>query len=242
MHIVIPPTSRARAVAAALFLLPLLACGRGDAGRSADADSATAAPAQGDTSAVGIARQVLGESVAMAIPFQLPGRDRRFVAVALPVPREIDDPGRPGTRVAAGGHEVVVMELRGDGHAIQKPGLYASREPFLSGSAAPADSAALRRMMGVEDANGDGDPEVWAAQYTPGSIAHTWDVRAYDRGGPVMHQLVARATPGAALDSTAFQFSESVGQDPALRRWLAAKARDLEAQRVAAAGGAGPRP
>ncbi|MBW3572249.1 MAG: hypothetical protein KY467_14200 [Gemmatimonadetes bacterium] len=216
------------------------ACGREDAAEAGTAPAADAAAA--DTSAIAVARRVLGPQVRMAVPFGLPGRDTRFIAAALPVTQPVDDPARPGNRIAPGGHEIVVVELRGGGHAIQKPGLYATREPFLppagdAAAAAPADSTQLARMMGVEDANGDGDPEVWAAQYRESRGAHTWDVRAYDRGGRTTYQLVATTRQGGAVDAAARSFSANTGQEPAVREWLGAKLDQLQAALASAPAG-----
>lgn len=228
------------AVALLAAMLAGGACGRDDTAEQAAAPAAVATVPV-DTSAVAVARGVLGPQVRMAVPFGLPGRDTRFVAAALPVTQPVDDPSRPGNRIPPGAHEVVVMELRGGGYAIQKPGLYASGQPFsprADGAAAPADSAQLARMMGVEDANGDGDREVWAAQYRESPQGgHTWEVRAYDRGGRTTYQVIATTRAGGAVDAAARSFSANTEQEPAVRRWLGAKVDELEAGLAAAGGG-----
>ncbi|HEU4882852.1 MAG TPA: hypothetical protein VFT45_11415, partial [Longimicrobium sp.] len=172
MHLIQPVRTRARhvAVAAALCLYPLLAaCGRGDANATktgaGPADSAAA-----DTSAMAVARRTLGPEVRMAIPFRIPYRNAHFVAAALPIMEWVPDVARSGSNVGPGGHEMVILEAAGESYAVHKPGLYASREPFLprlddTATVPPADSATLAKTMGVEDADGDGVPEVWAAQY-----------------------------------------------------------------------------
>lgn len=248
MHIIQPTSTPARraALAVALCLSMLLAaCGRE---RAADLDTGADAAdsAQADTSAMAIARRALGPEVRMAIPFGLPGRDTRFIAAALPVMQWVDDPARSGNRVAPGGHEMVVLEMRGGGMAVQKPGLYASRTPFLpavvdTATAPAADSTTLAKTMGVEDANGDGDPEVWAAQYgVRDGGGHTWDLRVYDRGGRAMYQLIATSRHGAGVDVSAHSFSASAAQNPAMRQWLAAKVQELEAALASAEAGAAP--
>ena len=194
-------------------------------GRDGAEDDASAAPAAADTSAMGAARRVLGTEVLMAVPFRLQHRDVRFIAAAVPVR---DD----SLRAAGAAAEMVVVEIVGDAQAVQKPGLYASREPFAEGGA--LDSARLARVTGVEDANGDGDAEVWAAQFHGTPPAHTWTVRAFDRGGRALYQMVALTTRRGGADSVSFYFSDNVARDTAVRAWLARKARDLEARRVAA--------
>jgi hypothetical protein len=245
----IPTQARRVALAAALSILPLLAaCGRGDGDRTAATDSATAntAAAATDTSAMAIARRAVGPEVRMAVPFRIPHRDAQFVAAALPIMAWVPDPARSGNSVGPGGHELVIVESTPESHAVHKPGLYATREPFLprlddTATAAPADSATLSRMMGVDDADGDGTPEVWAAQYRADGDrgSHTWDVRAYDRNGRTMYQLVATARQGSGIDASAHSFSDSVAENPPVRQWLTNKVQQLEAALASAPAGGG---
>jgi|GEM_PF-3361007 len=235
MHIIQPTRTRRAALAVALFLAPLLAA----CGRNAEEDTKTGAVAGDtaalDTSAMAIARRALGPDVRMAVPFRLGHRNARFVAAALPVMAWVPDPARSGNSVGPGGHELVIVESTPESHAIHKPGLYATREPFLprladTASATPADSAQLGRMMGVADADGDGDAEVWAAQYRAArGGGHTWDVRAYDRGGRALYQVIATSKREGGVDASAHSFSGNVEQNPAVRQWLTAKVQELEA-------------
>lgn len=237
MHIIQPVSTRARRTAvAALCLYSLLAaCGR-DQADTPKADTAAAASANADTSAMGIARQALGPEVRMAIPFRIPHRDARFIAAALPIMEWVPDIARSGNSVGPGGHELVIVESTPESHAIHKPGLYASREPFLprlddTATAAPADSATLAKTMGVDDADGDGTPEVWAAQFTRSPEGgHVWDLRAYDRNGRTMYQATASSDGTSRQQS----FSASVEQNPAVRPWLTAKLQQLEASLASA--------
>lgn len=248
MPIIPSITTQARrvALAAALCILtPLAGCGRGGADRAATADSAAANTAA-DTSAMGIARQALGPEVRMAVPFRIPHRNARFVAAALPIMEWVPDLARSGNSVGPGGHELVIVESTPESHAVHKPGLYATREPFLprlddTATAAPADSATLARMMGVDDADGDGTPEVWAAQYRAGRDrgSHTWDVRAYDRNGRAMYQVIATARQSGGVDASAHSFSGSVGENPPVRQWLTNKVQQLEAALASAPAGDG---
>lgn len=247
MHTIQPISTRARraALAAALCLFPLVtACGR-ERAADAGAGDVAADTAQADTSAMAIAQRALGPQVRMAIPFRLQNRPPRFVAAALPIMEWVPDLARSGNSVGPGGHEMVIVETRGGSHAVHKPGLYASRAPFLpalddTATAAPADSATLAKTMGVDDMDGDGDPEVWAAQYgVRDGGGHTWDVRAYDRGGRAMYQLIATSKQGTGVDASAHSFSGSAAQNPAVRQWLAAKVQELEAALAAAPAGAG---
>lgn len=247
MHIIQSTRTPARraALAAALCLSTLLAaCGReraadGDAGAVA-ADSVPA-----DTSAMAVARRALGPEVRMAIPFRIQHRSARFVAAAMPIMEWVPDLARSGNSVGPGGHEMVIVEMTPESHAVHKPGLYASRAPFLpavddTATAVPADSATLSKTMGVADTDGDGDPEVWAAQYgVRDGGGHTWDLRAYDRGGRAMYQLIATSKQGTGVDVSAHSFSGSAAQNPAVRQWLAAKVEQMEAALAAAPAGAG---
>ncbi|HEX6368669.1 MAG TPA: hypothetical protein VF006_07050 [Longimicrobium sp.] len=198
-----------------------------------------------DTSAMAVARRALGPEVRMAVPFRLQHRPARFVAAALPIMEWVPDLARSGNSVGPGGHEMVIVEMTQESHAIHKPGLYASREPFLprlddTATVAPADSATLARMMGVEDADGDGDPEVWAAQYRPAKGGgHAWDVRAYDRGGRAMYQLISGTVSEGGVDASAQGFSGNVAQNPAMRQWLLDRVARLEAALASAPAGAG---
>jgi hypothetical protein len=246
MPIIRADSTRARRTAAvALCILPLLAA-CGDGRRQGPRASADTTAAAADTSAMGIARRALGEEVRMAVGFRIPRRSPRFVAAALPIMEWVPDVARSGNSVGPGGHELVIVEFTPESHAVHKPGLYASREPFLprlddTATAAPADSATLSRMMGVDDADGDGAPEVWAAQYRAGRDGggHTWDVRAYDRNSRTMYQLVATARQGAGIDASAHSFSGTVAENPPVRQWLTAKVQQLEAALPSAPAGGG---
>jgi hypothetical protein len=247
MHVIQPTSTRTRraALAAALCLATLLGgCGR-ERAAEVDAGAVTVDPAQADTSAMAVARRVLGPDVRMAVPFRLQNRPARFVAAALPIRAWVPDLARSGNSVGPGGHEMVILEAAGGSHAVHKPGLYASRAPFLprlddTATAVPADSATLAKTMGVDDADGDGDPEVWAAQYgVRDGGGHTWDVRAYDRGGRAMYQVIATSRQGAGVDVSAHSFSGSAAQNPAVRQWLTAKVQELEAALAAAPAGEG---
>ena len=242
----IPTQARRVALGAALCILtPLAGCGRNDDDRTANADSATADTAAVDTSAMAIARRALGPEVRMAVPFRIPHRSAQFVAAALPIMAWVPDVSRSGNSVGPGGHELVIVESTPESHAVHKPGLYASREPFLprlddTATAAPADSATLSRVMGVDDVDGDGTPEVWAVQYRAGDGGgHTWDVRAYDRNSRTMYQLVATARQGAGIDASAHSFSGTVTENPPVRQWLTAKVQQLEAALASAPAGGG---
>jgi hypothetical protein len=246
MHEITSISTHARraAVTAALCILSLFAaCGdRGQPDAAASAE--TAAAAQGDTSAMAVARRALGPEVRMAIPFSIPHRNALFVAAAMPIMEWVPDLARSGNSVAPGGHELVIVESTPESHAVHKPGLYASREPFLprlddTATAAPADSATLARTMGVDDVDGDGTPEVWAAQFTRSREGgHIWDLRAYDRNSRTMYQATATYGSVGGAEGTQQTFSASAEQNPAARRWLAEKLMRLEAARPAA--GAAP--
>lgn len=246
MHIIQSIHTRARraALAAALCVCPLLAaCGGGEAEETKVA-AATAEAAAVDTSAMGDARRALGPDVAMAIPFRIPHRSARFVAAAVPVMEWVSDPARSGNSVAPGGHELVIVESTPESQAVHKPGLYASREPWLprlpdTATVVPADSATLAKTMGVDDADGDGRPEVWAAQYrATREGGHTWDVRAYDRNGRAMYQVLATYASAGGTQATARNFSGEVDQNPPVRQWLTAKVDALEAALRASGAGA----
>lgn len=240
MHIIQPTRTRARRAAVAAALCLLCACG-GDRADDSKSGTAAADPATADTSAMGIARGALGTEVAMAIGFRIPNRDPRFVAAALPIMDWVPDAARSGSNVAPGGYEMVIVESTPESHAVHKPGLYTTREPFLprlddTATAPPADSATLSRMMGVDDVDGDGTPEVWTAQYTASRDGgHAWELRAYDRNSRTMYQASAAYGSVAGGERTRQTFSASVEQNPAARQWLTDRLMRLEAARPAEA-------
>ncbi|HEY0020333.1 MAG TPA: hypothetical protein VGC13_28810 [Longimicrobium sp.] len=242
MHIIQPIRTWTRTAALAALCLAFAACG-GGAEEMKSAAAADTVPL--DTSAMAVARRALGPDVRMAVPFRLQHRTAQFVAAALPVMEWVPDVSRSGNSVGPGGHELVIVEAIGDSYAVHKPGLYATREPFLprlddTATAVPADSAQIARMMGVADADGDGDAEVWAAQYRAArGGGHTWDVRAYERDDRTLYQLIATAKQAGGVDASAHSFSGNVAQNPAMRQWLAARVDELEAALAAMpAGGA----
>ena len=69
--------------------------------------------------------------------------------------------------------------------------------------------------------------------------SHTWDVRAYDRNGRSMYQIIATARQGAGIDASAHSFSGSVGENPPVRQWLTSKVQQLEAALASAPAGGG---
>lgn len=232
---IIPAKIRAPRVLLAAALCALAACGGDRPRAAASADSTAAAPA--DTTAMGTARQYLGDQVRRALRFELPNRPRRFIAAAIPVTERVDDPLRAGVSVAPGGHEVVILELvqGGANHAITKPGLYASDLPGMpgAGSGTPAmpDSGALAHMMGVEDLNGDGDPEVWTVQYGGPRHPYTWEMRAFDRGGPALFQLAMKQRNGGPDDRPElWDASKNLRDDDAMYASMQARITALQAR------------
>ncbi|HYR06155.1 MAG TPA: hypothetical protein VEQ60_00200, partial [Longimicrobium sp.] len=206
--------------------------------------AATADSAQADTSAMAVARQALGPDVRMAIPFRIPHRNARFVAAAMPIMEWVPDAARAGRNAAPGGHEMVIVEAAPESYAVHKPGLYASREPFLprvddTTTVVPADSATLSRSMGVEDADGDGTPEVWAAQFTRGANVYHWEVRAYDRNGRALYTLSGSSRPGTdyCIAPDSYELSGNVAENPAVRTWLIRKLQQLDRLYVVEASG-----
>jgi hypothetical protein len=223
---------------AAALAIPLAACGDRPqgAGKDAAADTANA-----DTSALGVAREHLGPEVRQAIPFTVANKDGRFIAAALPVQEWVNDPLREGVSVAPGGHEIVLLEMPDTAvtYAINKPGLYVTDLPGTprTGPNAPAepDSNALRHLSGVDDTNGDGDPEVWSVQYGGPRHPYTWEIRAYDRGGRALYQLAARRRRGGTgVDPESWDPSRNLQGQPAIRAWMEQKVNALETQFAAA--------
>ena len=222
---------------AGALALPLAACAdRPQAGP----DSAAAGTANADTSALGLARQHLGPQVPRAQSFRMSHRPGRFIAAAVPVIDWVSDPLREGVSVAPGGHEIVILEIPDTSvtYAVSKPGLYVTDLPGTPrtgpGAAATPDSAALRHLAGVDDMDGDGDPEVWSVQYGGPRHPYTWEIRAYDRGGHALYQLAARRRSGGGLDPASYDPSRNLGEHPAVRAWLTRKLEALEAQFAAA--------
>lgn len=245
MHIIQPVSTRARraAVAAALCLFPLVgACGR-DA-EETKSGAVAADSAQADTSAMAVARTALGPDVRMAIPFRIPHRDARFIAAAIPIVEWVADPARGGSNAVSRGHELVIVEATPESHAVHKAGLIASREPYLprlddTATVQPADSATLAKTMGVEDGDGDGAPEVWAAEFTRGAYVYHWDLRAYDRNSRSLYTLFGSSIPKVdyCVSPESYAFSENVAQNPAMRTWLIRKLHQLDQAYVAGENG-----
>lgn len=232
----------ALAVAASL----LAACG--EPADSAEAKGAARPDsAAGDTSALAVARRHIGPDVRSAVPFTVRGYEGRFIAAAVPVQAWVDDPLRAGVAVAPGGHEIVILEMPDTSvtYAFTKPGLYVSDLPGTprAGPDAPVepDSAALRRLSGVEDINADGDAEVWAAQHGGPRHPYTWEVRVYDRGGRALYQLAARRRAGGGgIDPASWDASAALEGAPAFRAWMERKVEALEAELGGAAGNPAP--
>jgi hypothetical protein len=215
----------------------LAACGGGEPEKADAKAPAAAAPANADTSALGMARRQLGPDVRQAIPFTVRGKSGRFIAAAVPVLDWVDDPLREGVAVAPGGHEIMILEMPDTNvtYAVDKPGLYVTDLPGTprTGPAAPVmpDSNALRHLSGVDDMNGDGDAEVWSVQYGGPRHPYTWEMRAYDRGGRSLFQLaVRRARGGSGLDPRSWDPSRNLTNQPAIRAWMERKITALETQ------------
>ncbi len=242
---VIPPRTRARTGGCAMLVLALslAACGDG-AARTEAKDAVRADSASMDTSALGVARRQLGPEVRQAIPYTVSDYEGRFIAAAIPVREQVQDPLREGVTLAPGGHEIVILEMPDTSttFAFTKPGLYVTDLPgtIRPGPNAPAvpDSNALRHLTGVQDMNGDGDAEVWSVQYGGPRHPYTWEIRAYDRGGRDLYQLSAkRRSGGAGLDPASWEPSRNLAEQPAIRAWLEQKLQALETQFASADAG-----
>jgi hypothetical protein len=224
---------RARAIVCAALVA---ACGDG-AEQAQQKAAAQPDSASADTSALAVARRQIGPEVRSAIPFLVRNYDGRFIAAALPVQDWVDDPLRAGVSVAPGGHEIVILEMPDTSvtYAFTKPGLYVSDLPGTArgGADAPAepDSNTLRQLSGVLDINGDGDGEVWAAQYGGPRHPYTWELRVYDRGDRALFQLAARrAAGGGRIDPASWEPSANLERVPAFRAWMTAKIEELESR------------
>lgn len=212
----------------------LAACG-GEAEPAPPKDAVHADAATADTSALAVARRQIGPQVRSAIPFHVRNYEGRFIAAAVPVQEWVDDPLRSGVSVAPGGHEIVILEMPDTSvtYAFTKPGLYVSDLPGTprTGPDAPAepDSAALGRLSGVEDVNGDGDAEVWAVQHGGPRHPYTWELRVYDRGDRALYQLAARRRPGGTgIDPASWDASANLERAPDIRAWMTNKVEALE--------------
>jgi hypothetical protein len=226
-----------------VYALSLAACGDG-AARTETKDAVRADSASMDTSALAVARRQLGPEVRQAIPYTVSGYEGRFIAAAIPVHAWVQDPLRDGVSVAPGGHEIVILEMPDTSttFAFTKPGLYVTDLPGTprTGPNAPAtpDGNALRHLTGVQDLNGDGDEEVWSVQYGGPRHPYTWEIRAYDRGGRDLYQLASRRrSGGAGLDPAAWDPSDNLREQPAIRAWFEQKLQALETQFASADAG-----
>lgn len=230
MHTIRPSRARARRAAAVLCASLLsAACGERARAVAASADG-TAAPT--DTTAMAVARRTLGDDVGMAIPFH--ARDARLVAAAIPIPNWVPDLAQPGGYVQPGGYEIVIVESTPESHAVRRPGLYTTRLPWLerwhdTTGYPRLDSASIGRMSGLEDANGDGTPEVWAVQFLRGTKGYAWRVRAWDRSAPGVYEgVLGSVWAGEGLDPATFHFNPRAEQDPALRGWILRKGQQMD--------------
>jgi hypothetical protein len=235
MHIIEPTRTRARRAALAAVLCASAlsaACGEGSQADAAAFADGTAASA--DTSAMAIARRALGEDVGMAIPFRSVQGDARFVAAAIPIPGWVPDRAEPGKHVEPGGYEIVIVEPTPGADPVRRPGLYTSRLPWLerwhdTTGYPRLDSADIGRMSGVEDANGDGTPEVWAVQFFRGTKGYAWRVRVYDlHARSVYEAMLGSVWAGEGLDSASFAFNTQAEQNPHMRQWVLRKGEQLD--------------
>jgi hypothetical protein len=158
----------------------------------------------------------------------------------------VEDPARGGSNAVPRGHELVIVEVTPESHAVHKPGLMASRAPYLprlddTATAPPADSATLAKTMGVEDADGDGTPEAWAAEFMQAAHSYDWVLRAYDRNSRALYEASGSTEPYAdyCLVPASIRFSESVADNAAMRAWLTRRILELDRAWVAQSSGGG---
>ncbi|HEU0016566.1 MAG TPA: hypothetical protein VFQ45_22990 [Longimicrobium sp.] len=230
---------RARTVCLAGCLVLLAACsgegGGGDAGAKGDTLAVTPEAAEADP--MGNARRVLGDGVLHARSFKLDRENERFILALLDAADEVRDPA-DSAALGPGAYEAVLIEARPEGFAILKPGLYAGAGlesmPDAARVAAPPAAELAERIVGTEDATGDGYVEVWTALRRFGPRSFSIRVQAYNRLNRGVYWISARSVeasgaltgPGAdlALDPASYRYSATADTLPAMREWLARKA------------------
>jgi hypothetical protein len=232
----------------ALLAIALSACVRGHE-PPADAEaSATnlvppaAADASGDTSTIGIARAALGAEVRRAAAFRAGGGE--WIAAVRDAAKDGPDPLDANANASRYGYEVVVLERTAGGWTARAPGLLmldeqdhgrraevdrVERAPDLP----PARSPDL--LWGMGDVDGDGDPEPWTVQILSGASAFAIDLRAFDPAMGTLYRFQAPSTERPErLDHARAELSPSAARNPAVRRWLAARADSITAAWIAA--------
>lgn len=84
-------------------------------------------------------------------------------------------------------------------------------------------------LWGVADADGDGEPEVWAARIVRTASAARVEVRARAVARGADYLLLAPLGAAGGMDHAQREFSFNVMGRPALQRWLTARAESAAA-------------
>jgi len=237
-------TKRILATPALLALAISAACARDHAQtetREPSADGAASAAAA-DTSVLAVARDALGTEVRRAVAFRVDGRE--MIAALRDVAKDGPDPLDPHTDASRYAYEIVVVERAGGGTTMRAPGLYAfdeqdhGRRAEVDGrerqpGVPPARSPDL--LWGMGDVDGDGDVEPWAAKLLSGASAFSIDLRAFDPSTGALYRFQAPSTERPErLDHAQAELSTSAARNPAIGRWLAARADSVAAAWIAA--------
>ncbi len=241
-------TKRLLAAPALLALTISAACVRGheppadvDAPASHLAPPAAAA-APGDTNPAEIARAALGAEARRAVAYRADGAE--WIAAVRDVAKDGPDPLDPNASASRYGYEVVLLERTSGGWRSRAPGLLMldeqdhGRRAEVDGQerqpgVPPARSVDL--LWGMGDVDGDGDPEPWTAQVLSGASAFAVELRAFDAATGTLYRFQAPSTERPErLDHARAELSPSAARNPAVGRWLAARADSVAAAWIAA--------
>lgn len=154
------------------------------------------------------ARAVLGPGVRAAVRFR--AGELSWIAAARESPGAAPDPVTREPRDPAAWEVVLLGE----------PGTPPLATGLLVRGADPG------RLWGVADADGDGWPEVWAAQVAGERL----DLRVHAPRGGALYRVVVPLRRGG-MDHAQREFSFNVMDSPALQRWLTARAESIAAAR-----------
>jgi len=227
-------TSRILAAPVLLAVAAAAACSSDGSARAADR---AASPAAADTNVLAVAREALGPRVRRAVAFRADGQD--LIAALRDVEREEPDPQDPNATASRYAYEVIVVDTAGEGVVTTAAGIFAfdeqdhGRRAEVDGKerqpgVPPARSPDL--LWGLADVDGDGDDDPWAAQVLSGATAFSIDLRAIDAVTGMVYRFQSPSTEHAErLDHARDELSPTAARNPAVARWLAARADSVVA-------------
>jgi hypothetical protein len=156
--------------------------------------------------ALNISRNYLGSNVVAAIPFRNVGDKAQYIA-ALGAFDESNS-GMPAFLLVGNGRQYDVIKLDTTVHDVER------------------DDDNLRGLFGVIDCDGTGKKRVYTVDRSGGSGMYGVTVGIYDGAERVLYSV---ETEGNSYDDVdlPLEFSKSVSDKPAIRKWLEVKAKEL---------------